>query len=158
DDARASQGNPLSVQRWSGQELLVMRDDALRAASLSLESRRYDEVLRHLRKADEALAAVVSAVEANQRLDQAGAAVDAVHDLVAGRSLRRMPAIASLTQLADSMAVCMFNGRYGQASDLAAFCGNIVTMLTAQRAPSGDERSDVEVRIAALRELCQATH
>src|SRR5262249_46305939 len=73
-------------------------------------------------------------------------------------SLRRMPVIASLTQLADSMAVCMFNGCYGQASDLAAFCGNIVMMLTVQRASSGDERSDVEVRIAALRELCEAIH
>jgi len=156
-DARATQGDPLSAQRWSGQELLVMRDEALRAASLSLDSRRYHEVLRHLRKADGALAAIGSAVKANRRIDQARAAVDALNDRVAGRSLRRMPAISSLTQLADSMAVCMFNGRYGQASDLAAFCENLIATLTARRAPSDEERSEAQGRIAALCELCDAT-
>jgi len=156
-DARTTQGNPFSAQRWSGQELLVMRDDALRAAAVALDSRRYQEVLRHLRKADEALAAIGSAVEANQRIDRARAAADAVHHLVAGTSLRRMPAIASLTQLSDSMAVCMFNGRHGQASDLAAFCDNIVAALTARHAASVDEQSNAEVRLAALQDLCEAT-
>jgi hypothetical protein len=156
-EASAAQGSPLSVQRWSAQELLAARDEALRAASLSLPSRQYHETLRQLRKADEALAALRGAVEAGQRIDRAVEALNAICDLAGKPSLRRMPAISSLAGLNDTISLCMFNGRYGQASDVAALCENIAATLTTRRAPTGEEQADAAARIAALRELCVAT-
>lgn len=156
-DASAAQGDPPSVRRWSAQELLAARDEALRAASLSLPSRQYHETLRQLRKADEALAAVRGAVEAGQRIDRAVEALNAICELAGSPSLRRMPAISSLTALNDTIALCMFNGRYGQASDAAALCENIAATLTVRRAPTAEEQADTAARIAALRELCAAT-
>jgi len=156
-DASTAQGDPQSVRRWSAQELLAARDESLRAASLSLPSRQYQEMLRQLRKADEALVAVRSAVEAGQRIDRAVDALSSIHALADRPSLKRMPAISSLAQLNDTISLCMFNGRYNQASDLAAVCENIGATLTARRAPTAEERADAAARIAALRELCAAT-
>lgn len=156
-DASRAQGDPPSVRRWSAQELLAARDEALRAASLSLPSRQYHETFRHLRKADEALAAVRGAVEAGQRIDRAVEALNAICELAGNPSLRRMPAISSLTALNDTIALCMFSGRYSQASDVAALCENIASTLTARRAPTAEEQADTAARIAALRELCAAT-
>src|SRR5436305_8241567 len=80
-DATTAQGDPQSVRRWSAQELLAARDEALRVASLSLPSRQYQETLRQLRKADEALVAVRGAVEAGRRIDRAVDALNSVHGL-----------------------------------------------------------------------------
>lgn len=156
-DASAAQGDPDSVRRWSAQELLAARDEALRAASLLLPARQYHETLRQLRKADEALAAVHGAVEAGQRIDRAVDVLNAIHDLADKPSLRRMPSISSLAGLHDTISLCMFNGRYGQASDVAALCENIAATLTARRAPTAEEWSDAAARLAALCELCAAT-
>lgn len=155
--ASAAQGNPISIQRWSAQELLATRDEALTAASLSLPSRQYHETLRQLRKADEALAAVGGAVEAGQRIDRTAEALSSIQALADSPSLKRMPAISSLAQLNDTISLCMFNGRYGQASDVAALCGKIAATLTAQRRPSAEEQADAVARIEALRELCELT-
>jgi hypothetical protein len=156
-DASAAQGDPHTVRRWSAQDLLAARDEALRAASLSLPSRQYHETLRQLRKAGEALAAVHGAVEAGQRIDRAVDALNTIHDLTDKSSLRRMPAISSLAGLHDTMSLCMFNGRYAQASDVAALCENVAVTLTTRRVATAEERADVAARIAALRELCAAT-
>lgn len=156
-EASAAQGNPVSMQRWSAQELLAARDEALRAASLSLPSRQYHETLRQLRKADEALAAVSGAVEAGRRIDRAVEALTLICELADRPSLRRMPAISSLAQLNDTISLCMFNGRYGQASDVAALCEQIAAALTDRRPPTAGEQADLGARIAALRELCELT-
>ena len=156
-DASAAQGNPLSVQRWSAQELLAARDEALRVASLSLPLRQYHETLRQLRKADEAVAAVSGAVEAGQRVDRAVEALTSIHRLADRPSLKRMPAISSLAQLNDTISLCMFNGRYGQAANVAALCEKIAATLTARCQPTVEERADATTRIAALRELCELT-
>lgn len=156
-DASAAQGNPASVQRWSAQELLAARDEALRAASRALPSRQYQETLRQLRKADEALAAVSGAVEAGQQIDRAVEALTSICELADRPSLKRMPVISSLAQLNDTISLCMHNGRYGQASDVAALCEQIAAALTARRPPTDVEQADTTARIAALRELCELT-
>jgi hypothetical protein len=156
-EASEEQGDPLSVRRWSARELLAARDEALRAASLSLPSRQYHEMLRQLRKADEALAAVRGAVETGQRVDRAVAALGAIYALASKESLRRMPAISSLAGLNDTISLCMFNGRYGQASDVGALCESMAATLTLRRVPTPEEQADAAARIAALRELCLAT-
>lgn len=156
-DASAAQGNPSSMQRWSAQQLLAARDEALRAASLSLPSRQYHETLRQLRKADEALAAVSGAVEAGQRTDRVVEVVTLTCELADRPSLKRMPAISSLAQLNDTISLCMHNGRYGQASDLAALGEQIAAALTARRPPTAEEQADAAARIASLRELCALT-
>jgi hypothetical protein len=156
-DASETQGNPLSIQRWSARELLAARDEALRAALLSLPSRQYYETLRQLRKADEALAAVSGAVEAGQQIDRAVEALSSIQGLADRQSLQRMPAISSLAQLGDTISLCMFNGRYGQASSVAALCEQIYAALTARRQPTAEEQTDAAARIAALRELCALT-
>jgi hypothetical protein len=155
-DVRATQGDPQLVERWSAKELLGVRDDALRAASISLTSRQYHEALRHLRKADEAMATIGRASDAERGLGQARDALSAVQALATGPSLQRMPVITSLVQLVDSLSVCMLNRRYAPASDLATLCVNIVSTLTARSAP-GVAQSEASARIATLRQLCDMT-
>jgi hypothetical protein len=156
-DAKAAEQVGETPARWNAEWLPSTRDIALEGATAALDTRQYHDALRHLRKAGEASRTIRELASATEHLDRATEAVTVLHELAGNACLRRLPALTSLAQLVDSMSLCMFNGSYGQARDLAALCLQIASTLREQRTATDTERSDAETRIAILRELCEST-
>jgi hypothetical protein len=156
-DARARQGNPVAADRWSARELLGHRDGAIRAAAQAIDTRRWHEAVRALRRGGEALLGVDTLIDAARNTDTAIEAVESLRELAGTAFLRGLPAIASLTQTIESIRRCMHAADHRAASYLAGVCTRIAEPMRGRRAMTAITRRDAEQRLAAVIEIYDAT-
>jgi hypothetical protein len=156
-DARALQGNPAAADRWSARELLVHRDGAIRAAAQAIDTRRWHEAVRALRRGGEALLAVDTLLVAAQNMENAIEAVESLQQLAGTAFLCALPAIASLTQTTESIRGCMHAADFRAASYLAGICTRMAEPLRERRAIAAIGRRDAEQRLAVVIEIYGAT-
>lgn len=157
-DARAVQGNPAAAaDRWSARELLPRRDEAIREAGKAIDKRRWREALRALRRGDEALLVVDTLIAAARSAEDAIDAVESLQQLAGTVFLCALPAIASLTQTADSIRRRMLAREHRAALHLAGICTRIAAPLRERHPIAAIDRRDVERRLAAITEIYGAT-
>lgn len=156
-DARALQGNPAAADRWSARELLVHRDGTIRAAAQAIDTRRWHEAVRALRRGGEALLGVDTLIVAAQNMETAIEAVESLQQLAGTAFLCALPAIASLAQTTESIRRCMHAADYRVASYLAGICTRIAEPVRERRTIAAIDRRDAEQRLAAVIEIYGAT-
>lgn len=157
-DARAVQGTPIAVARWQATALFTERDAALRSVSTAIDSHRFRDAVREIRRCSDTIAEVGQFLDASLSVGAAEQSVDTIGELAAGDALRQLPAIASLRQLAGTMSFRMMEGRYHAAALLAALCRRMTAPLLLRRPMSLDERTEAKARIAAVEELYESTN
>jgi hypothetical protein len=156
-DARAVQGSPFSATRWQATGFLIERDEALRAATAAVDTHRFRDALREIRRCSDALAEVDDFIDASASVDAAEQSVQTIDELAAADTLRRLPAVASLRQLVETMSFRMMEGRYRSAISLAALCKRMIAPLLLRRPLNDDEHAEAEARLADIMEVYEAT-
>lgn len=148
-DGRAVQASP----RDAG-PLLAARDGAIREASLAIDTRRWRDAVREIRRGENALEAIAACIAAQPDVERSFQSIDALLRLAMTPYLRQLPAVASLVQLAGSMTSSMQNAEFRRASDLAGLVSRMAAPLLERSASS---IANLDQRIAAATDVCDAT-
>lgn len=156
-DARAAQGVPAALERWSAHTLRATLDAAIAAASTAATSRRFREAIQHIRSAEMALVRIEELMTAADAATAAERSVAEITELAQTPTLQRLPAVLSAVQLVEQIALGMFGAAYGKALALAQLCTRFASALTERRAGTREEQRSYGQRLAVAGELCTAT-
>jgi hypothetical protein len=144
------------VALWNPQ-LMKDYEEAMAAAREAVVRARFREALRQVRKTSTVLDTIHQLLDANLAVDHAQAAANQLFELAGSARLRRLPAVASLGQLAETARQWIAEARYREAGHLAAHCCRIAAALLEQCDPDAMQRDSIPERLDAIEELSQVT-
>ena len=144
------------VRLWDD-ALLSAYDAAIHAAARALDVGQFRVALRQIHRCERVILSMRALVQASDDIERAAAAIEQIHELAETRRLRRLPTVASLGQIVDLARQCIIERRHLQGSHMAAICVRLAEALRERSLVSVEERTALDDRIEAIRDLCVVT-
>lgn len=149
--------NRSTIGVWDHGGLIAAHARAFDQAVRSVNTKRFRTAVRSIRRCGELHSTAMTLLHAARGIDAATAIWKRLHQSVLIDLLRRLPAVASLSQAGEAARHSLNAGRYGESAEIARLCSRMGTSLLERNIAGANQDHDLLLRLAAILDLHQAT-